>query len=127
MKRPLERTGNAKESGRPESARDEKRVRALVVGSFLKKMRRKAGLTQSQLADQLSYTSAQFISNWERGLCLPPLDVLPKLCQLCGIPSEHLIEVVHRYQVALLELQKKKLINLFREAASPERRARPLA
>lgn len=104
--------------GEPDLALEEKRMRARVVGDFLRKRRTQAGLTQSELAELLSYSSAQFISNWERGLCLPPLEVLPKLCDLCDIPHSHLIEVVHRYQEELLELQKRKIRSIFRVARS---------
>ncbi|MBX3033569.1 MAG: helix-turn-helix transcriptional regulator [Bdellovibrionaceae bacterium] len=32
----------------------------------------KSGLTQAQVARKLGYTSAQFVSNWERGVARPP-------------------------------------------------------
>ena len=46
------------------------------LGPFLKKARSKMGLSQRDVADKLGYTSPQFISNVERGLCSPPLKKL---------------------------------------------------
>ncbi len=92
---------------------EERRLRGKIVGTFLKTMRQRAGLTQHDLASKLSYTTAQFISNWERGISLPPLDVLPKLSYLCKIPPRILVETLYSYQEEVLKLQKKQLLALF--------------
>lgn len=47
-----------------------------ALGQFLQDARLEAGLTQKNLADYLGYSSAQFISNFERGISLPPLTKL---------------------------------------------------
>ncbi len=91
---------------------EERRLRAKIVGEFLKLMRQKAGLTQHELASTLSYSTAQFISNWERGVSLPPLDVLPKLAHLCRIAPRKLVDVLYRYQEEVLKLHKKQLMAL---------------
>lgn len=49
---------------------------------LLKSSRRGAKLSQRDVAKNLGYTSAQFVSNWERGLSSPPVETLPKLCEL---------------------------------------------
>lgn len=47
----------------------------------IKTARSTAGLTQSQLAKKLGYTTSQFVSNWERGASVPPLKTLPKIAR----------------------------------------------
>jgi len=42
----------------------------------LKKAREKAGYSQAHVAEVLEYASAQFVSNWERSLSIPPLETL---------------------------------------------------
>lgn len=46
------------------------------LGLLLKKDREPAGLKQKDIADNVGYETAQFISNFERGLALPPAEVL---------------------------------------------------
>lgn len=43
------------------------------VGKHLKELREKSKMTQREVSDALGYSSAQFISNFERGIALPPL------------------------------------------------------
>lgn len=43
------------------------------LGMFLAKKRKNAGITQRQVTDALGYSSAQFCSNFERGIAAPPL------------------------------------------------------
>jgi len=52
---------------------------------YLKESRLNSGLSQGKVAKELGYTSAQFISNWERGLSEPPLKTLRQLTELYGI------------------------------------------
>lgn len=56
-----------------------------AIGNYIRKCREKSGLSQGDVADALGYSTAQFISNWERGLASPPLTTLPRLQKLIGI------------------------------------------
>lgn len=80
-----------------------------LVGEFLCQQRTKIGMTQQEVAKKLKYSTPQFISNWERGLALPPLDILPTLVRLYHMDSEALINVMMKHQEQLLELQRKNL------------------
>lgn len=91
-------------------AAEERRLRSKHVGGVLRKLRERAGQTQQELAAKLSYSSAQFISNWERGVALPPLEVLPRLSALWKVPPRVLVEAFYKYQEAVLRLEKKRLI-----------------
>lgn len=48
-------------------------------GLLLREFRRKAGITQHELSDALGYESAQFVSNWERGISTPPSKTIVKI------------------------------------------------
>ena len=45
-------------------------------GEYLKEKRVAADLTQKEVAEKIGYSSAQYISNFERGIALPPLSKL---------------------------------------------------
>jgi len=89
-------------------------LRQKIVGRFLRDKRAKAGLTQWDVAHHLKYSTAQFISNWERGVSLPPLEVLPKLTALFGVVNREFIDTMHHYQEQILKLDKKHLVEAFR-------------
>lgn len=97
------------------AANEEQAMRCRILGHFLKSAREKAGFTQHEVAKRLSYTSPQFISNWERGISSPPLDVLPRLSTLLRISPKSLIETLHKYQDELLKLQRQELNEIFRK------------
>ena len=68
-------------------------IRNKSVGRFFKTARDRAGLTQMMLAKELGYTSPQFVSNWERGLCSPPFWALAKIVKLTKVPASAVKEV----------------------------------
>jgi transcriptional regulator with XRE-family HTH domain len=73
------------------------------IGRYLKTRREKAGLTQFFVAKKLGYLTAQYISNIERGVALPPNKALRKLIELYDIPEDELFEMLSRAQEILLE------------------------
>jgi len=89
-------------------------IRYRCVGLFLKNAREKAGLTQHDVAQQLGYSTPQFVSNWERGISLPPLDVLPRVSDVLDLAPKNLIDTLHRYQDEMLKLRKRELQEIFR-------------
>ena len=86
-----------------------------MIGRFLRLNRIKANLTQHDVAQHLAYTSPQFVSNWERGVSLPPLEVLPKLSHLFGIAPKEIIETLERYQEAVMKRKRKMLADMFKK------------
>lgn len=62
------------------------------IHSFLKEKRVQAQLSQADVAKELGYSSPQFISNWERGLVLPPLQTMSTLVKLYKLNREDVIE-----------------------------------
>jgi len=65
-----------------------------LLSDFLKDKRTAAGLTQAEVAEKLGYTTAQFISNWERGISNPPIATIKKICQLYKVSNEEVYEIV---------------------------------
>ena len=57
----------------------------LPLGNYLKDMREAKKLSQREVSDKLGYSSAQFISNFERGIAAPPLRKLKVLIDLYGL------------------------------------------
>jgi transcriptional regulator with XRE-family HTH domain len=68
--------------------------KAKTLAEFLKQSREKAELSQRMVADELGYQSAQFISNWERGISSPPMKTLKHLGELYHVSAESLYEVM---------------------------------
>lgn len=54
-------------------------------GKYLRDHRKEAGLSQMTIAKKLGYGSPQFISNCERGLCMPSLRGLKIMCDIYGM------------------------------------------
>jgi uncharacterized protein YjbI with pentapeptide repeats len=54
------------------------------IGSKIAKARKNAGLSQSQLADQVSI-SAQAVGKWERGESMPDITTLNRLAEIFGV------------------------------------------
>jgi transcriptional regulator with XRE-family HTH domain len=64
------------------------------LAAALKKLRVARGLSQTEVAKKLGYSSPQFISNWERGLASPPVKVLKRLAGLYETEPGQLFNMV---------------------------------
>ncbi len=64
------------------------------LSTYLQKARLNAELSQKQVADELGYTSAQFISNMERGVCSPPLKTIRTLIDLYRLDPNELFVIL---------------------------------
>jgi len=53
------------------------------AGKYLQTIRERAELTQVEVADKLKL-HPQFVSNWERGICMPPRSAFKKLATMLG-------------------------------------------
>ncbi len=61
-----------------------------TLGKRIRYLRTQANLTQDDLAGQLNITR-QALSNWERDINLPYLDLLEKICTIFGVHMDDLI------------------------------------
>ncbi len=84
-----------------------KQIKAL--SDFLKEKRTQVGLSQKDVADKLGYSSAQFISNWERGLSSPPMHTLKKLAEMYNVNVDEMFDVIlaSTIEQVTVDLQKK--------------------
>ena len=58
----------------------------MKFGEYARKLRRKAGLSQNDVAKILGLQSGQMVSDFERGLCFPPLRKLDLLAEAYRTP-----------------------------------------
>lgn len=65
-----------------------------ALGEYLQNMRLKANLTQREVSLALGYSSAQFISNFERGIAVPPLKKLKILVKMYNMPADEVMEMI---------------------------------
>jgi transcriptional regulator with XRE-family HTH domain len=73
-------------------------------GDYLKEKRVKANLSQAEVAEELGYSSPQFVSNFERGLCTPPLSALKQMLSLYNISKKEMVELLVRQERKHIEL-----------------------
>ena len=74
-----------------------------TLGARITSHRKRLGMTQDKLAEQLGVT-AQAVSKWENDQSCPDITMLPRLADLFGITTDELLgrpqpEVVHRAEV----------------------------
>ena len=62
----------------------------IKIGKFIAACRKKAGLTQQQLADKFGITD-KAVSKWERGIALPDSSIMLELCSTLGITVNDLL------------------------------------
>lgn len=85
------------------------------LGFYLSSMRAQAGLTQREVADALGYSSGQYVSNFERGIAVPPLNKLNLMVKMYGLSVEHLCELI-------VEAERKRLALFFAKTKAPNKR-----
>lgn len=73
-------------------------MKYLKIGKYLQKKRLKAGMSQVEVGKLLGYSSPQFISNSERGLCLIPLRKMKLVTHLYGIPPAEFAEMLSKFR-----------------------------
>jgi transcriptional regulator with XRE-family HTH domain len=83
----------------------------VALGEYLQEMRIKSDLTQREVSLELGYSSAQFISNFERGISSPPLKKLKELIRMYKMPIEKVMGLV-------LEGEREVLVAALRNAPS---------
>lgn len=69
-----------------------------VIGEYLKKLRERSGVTQQAVADRAGLTTAQYVSNVERGISPPSVDFLRIAVDLYDVDPEQLAFFISRAQ-----------------------------
>ena len=62
----------------------------IKIGRFIAERRKKAGLTQIQLAEKLAITD-KAVSKWERGIAMPDTSIMLELCNILSISVNELL------------------------------------
>ena len=78
---------------------------SVPLSEFLRSTRERVGLSQLDVATQLGYTSAQFISNWERGLSNPPPQAVKILASVFHLNADDFFEFYLEHSKQRLESQ----------------------
>lgn len=66
----------------------------IQLGSLIRDYRIRNEMTQLELADKLSYDSAQFVSLFERGISKIPHETLGRLIIILGIPEKKVMTIL---------------------------------
>ena len=72
-------------------------------------LRRKAGLSQEQMAQQLD-VSRQAVSKWENDLSCPDITLLPQLARLFDVTTDELLGNIGHPETTLLTKEERKPI-----------------
>lgn len=85
----------------------------MSIGTLLKEIRIKSNLSQRDVSEALGYTTAQFVSNWERETFRihPPSDI-KKLAQVLKFDSKQLATLVKE---GMVDDYKRKLDSKFKK------------
>ena len=83
----------------------------MTLGKRIAANRRRLGLTQDQLAEQLGIT-AQAVSKWENDQSCPDITMLPKLAEIFGVSTDELLghqteQTVHQAEVVTDDEEEK--------------------
>lgn len=79
-----------------------------ALGDYFKAKRLHVGLSQSEVSRALGYTTPQFVSNFERGLCAPALAKMPVLLKLYKISASELTDVLTAHYRELVRFALSK-------------------
>ena len=77
------------------------------IGTYLQNLRKEAGLSQGDAAAALNYSSNQFISNIERGVCTPSPQIIHKILEVYGVSNTKAVEDLLDIQLRFLSAEFK--------------------
>lgn len=77
-----------------------------TFSEFIRERRIDAKLSQPDVSDNFGYGGSQFISNWERGISKPPVEILKTIAKLYGCSANELFEEFLNNEI---QIQKAKL------------------
>lgn len=63
-----------------------------TLGMMIASLRKEHGMTQLELAEKMNVTD-KAVSKWERDLCCPDINSLPKLAEIFGLSVDELMQV----------------------------------
>lgn len=85
---------------------EEQDLLAVTIGKNITRLRKRANMTQLELAEKLNY-SDKSVSKWEQGNGIPDLRILVQLSEIYGVSLDDLVKEHHEKPV----VPKKEKIN----------------
>ena len=86
----------------------------IKIGGFIAECRKKANLTQRQLAEKLGITD-KAISKWERGVAMPDTSIMLNLCDILGISVNELLNGEKIYMENSNQKNEQLLLDMAKE------------
>ena len=91
----------------------------MALAENIKALRKKKGMTQEELAENL-HISAQAVSKWETGQSCPDVDMLPKLAIIFDTSLDNLFDFDHRKIEEEVDALVKESVPMRKEPAKAE-------
>jgi transcriptional regulator with XRE-family HTH domain len=66
----------------------------IELGKLFRSERMKVGLSQGMVCRALGYSTPQYLSNFERGLCSMPLNKLRKLIEMYKMNADEVVKLM---------------------------------
>ena len=90
------------------------------IGRYIAEKRKRARLTQRQLADKLG-KSDKSVSKWERGICLPDVSVYMKLCEILEISVNEFLAGEDISEDSVREKSDETLLQVSKEGKNKQK------
>lgn len=88
-------------------------LRFKEIGYFFKNARIDSDLSQVELSQKLGFKTSQLVSNWERGLCAPPMNSISKMIEIFNLEAFAVVDLItqanRNYLLRQLTLQSGEL------------------
>lgn len=85
------------------------------IGAFIADMRKRQGMSQKQLADEVGVTDKS-VSKWETGKSLPEISKMESLCEILHININELLSGEQLTETAYSDIAEKNMISLIHES-----------
>lgn len=82
------------------------------IGKKIRRFREQKGISQKDFAAAIGQSNAK-VSNWERGLNRPDVDMLTEICKVLGVSSDELLDITIAPQG--ISEKEEKVIRAYRE------------
>lgn len=90
------------------------------IGRYIAEKRKRARLTQRQLADKLG-KSDKSVSKWERGICLPDVSVYMELCEILEISVNEFLAGEDISEDSVREKSDETLLQVSKEGKNKQK------
>lgn len=79
------------------------------LGQYLKLCRKIAEKSQKESAKLFGYSNPQFVSNWERGVAIPPPSAMRKMIKIYGLHPGDRKTILYKIDDSFKEKAVKKI------------------